>query len=99
MSLGALPSKCVYFLVQAVKLSLLLASDCLLFIDLPVDLSEPGGFEVQGHDLLDMARYHGLERSFKVLRAKARDLLDDHLVEVVETKIQMGELGLPLEKV
>jgi hypothetical protein len=46
-----------------------------------------------------MTRYHGLERTFQVLRAKARDLLDDHLVEVVETKIQMGELGLPLEKV
>ena len=98
MSLGALPPEGLDLLVQAIELSLLLASDCLLFIDLSVDLSEPGGFEVQGHDLLDMARYHRLERSFQVLRAEARDLLDDHLVEVVETQIQVGELGLPLDK-
>ena len=99
MALGALPPEGLDLLVQAVELGLLLASDCLLFIDLPVDLSEPGGFQVQRHDLLDMPRYHRLEGTFQVLRTEPQDLLDDHLVEVVETQIQMGKFGLPLEKV
>ena len=69
MSLGALPPESVDFFVETIKLSLLLTPDCLLFIDLPVDLGEPGGFEVKGDDLLDMAWYHRFDRSFQVLRA------------------------------
>jgi hypothetical protein len=58
VSLGALPPEGVNFFVETIKLSLLLAPDCLLFFDLPVDLTEPGGFEVKGDDLLNMGRYH-----------------------------------------